>query len=124
MHQRRAQANETSVLRVKTTRYLVDMSHNIRHIQVPGGWFADVPSVLADEERIGSGDGCTLSVLGTCDPIPEGEDGVLLTGSVLSEDGESTVISCGGLLARVPRVHESARHGSVRIHLHRRDRAA
>lgn len=94
------------------------MASEVRRVHLPGGLFADVPETIAAEEGIGDGGSCTLSVVSQ---DWAGDDGVLLTGAVLAEDGECTIISCGGLLARVPPIDPHKRHGNVRIHLRRRD---
>lgn len=75
-----------------------------------GAWFADVPD-----------DGATS----TLDEVVEGEEGaVVLRGVVLHQDDAMTVVSCGGLLARVPRRPEHALQSAVRVVVRQRAHAA
>ena len=76
-----------------------------------GAWFADVPD-----------DGATTRTL---DEVVEGEEGaVVLHGIVLHQDDATTVVSCGGLLARVPRRPEHALQSAVRVVVRQRAHAA
>lgn len=92
----------------------------VRRIQLHPCGSAEVPrkgsECLRDEALVGA----------STVPPPAGVDYVLLRGSVLKRNDDSTVVSCGGLLAVLPPSAlpdadgRAARHSLYLYHLHDR----
>lgn len=87
----------------------------IRRVRTREGWFADVPARHSDDRS------AHLRVLS---PEEHPDEGVMLQGHVLWEDATTSVVSCGGLLARVPRLDERQDRMHVRILVDQRAHAA
>ena len=83
-----------------------------------GASFADVPDVGAA--------GALDEVVEAAGAAEEecGDAAVVLRGVVLHQDADQVVVSCGGLLARVPRRPEHALQSAVRVLVRQRSHAA
>ena len=70
----------------------------MERVEHPSGWFADVPTECAAWVR-----GCArVDVVPRGTTTPDGVERLEMQGCVLARD-DATVVSCGGLLVRVPR---------------------
>lgn len=90
----------------------------IQRILLQDGCFVDLPaSIVPDME------GMAMRILDAAETKPlyhTDHMAVLLQGHVLLDEGAFSTVSCGGLLARVPRLSSGAPPNPVRILLQRR----